>query len=323
MTDLLANLDCEARWSGVALPAAVAARISLYGAVVAALWRGDGGVTVWVPAPVDTARWLAVPGWSPPRVRVIPPAPPARTDAPPARADAPPPHFALAWANPHARPANDRRTGLSIAHALGVALPGARMVAAVAALDDLRGPWVAKAPWTSAGRDRVFGDGPPAGEARAALGKLLARHGALVVEPWLARRYDLGLCARVAAGGSVETDPPHVLLVDGRGRFTGIDLDASHVPAAHAARLTDIATRAGAELHGRTGYIGPITLDAFVHGDDELHPFCELNARYTFGAVARALGERLGTRRLGFGEPPPDAHVLVAPGPDRVAVWAS
>jgi hypothetical protein len=50
---------------------------------------------------------------------------------------------------------------------------------------------------------------------------------------------------------------------------------------------------------------------------------CELNARHTFGHVARALAARYGTRVLGFGSPPPDARILVAPGDDDpVTAWA-
>ena len=50
---LVANLDCEAAWAGVALPAAVRARISLVGALFAACAPGPGPHEVWLPAPID------------------------------------------------------------------------------------------------------------------------------------------------------------------------------------------------------------------------------------------------------------------------------
>jgi hypothetical protein len=53
----------------------------------------------------------------------------------------------------------------------------------------------------------------------------------------------------------------------------------------------------------------------------QLHPICEINARYSFGWIARAFASRLGTTRLGFSAPPPGATVLIAPGHDRVTAW--
>ena len=47
-------------------------------------------------------------------------------------------------------------------------------------------------------------------------------------------------------------------------------------------------------------------LDAFAHAAG-FHAPCEINARYSFGHVTRALG----ARRLGFGPPPPGATATV------------
>ena len=60
-----------------------------------------------------------------------------------------------------------------------------------------------------------------------------------------------------------------------------------------------------------------------AQGTLHLHPLCELNARYTFGWIALALGRRLGIRRLGFDPPPPAATVLIAPAADRVTAWCA
>src|SRR5262249_45564557 len=118
---LLGNLDCEARWSGAALPGAVQRRTSLYATLPAARAPDGARPEIWVPVEVDPARLIAHPRWTPPVVR-----------APP---DALPGAFDLAWADPAAAAANDRSRALAIAGELGVALPGARVVASLAELD--------------------------------------------------------------------------------------------------------------------------------------------------------------------------------------------
>jgi len=100
---LLGNLDCEARWAGVALPAAVQRRISLYATLLAACAPDDDRPEIWVPAEVDAARLCAHPRWAPPVVRW--PAPPEPL----------PGAFDLAWADPAAAAANDRSRALAIA----------------------------------------------------------------------------------------------------------------------------------------------------------------------------------------------------------------
>jgi hypothetical protein len=331
---LLGNLDCEARWAGIALPEAVRRRISLYGALFAACAPGEGPHEIWLPAPVDPARLLAHPGWSPPAVRT------GKTPA----------AFDLAWADPEAKPANDRSRTLAIAQALGVALPGARIVTSLEELDDhIAGfagrPWVCKARWTAAGRDRAHGIGGAGGALRARIRRLLERFGPLVFEPWLDRIADLGICGEIAADGQVTLVEPHRLVTDPRGQFLGIEL-APAVDPAIAEPLAATGRAAARLLATQTGYRGRFAIDAFVYvdprldprldprpdpgrsherdsGAQHLHPLCELNARHTFGWIAHALGRRLGIQRLGFDEPPPDAIVLIAPGADRVSAWCA
>src|SRR6185295_17180034 len=144
---------------------------------LAALAPPGQGVEVWAPAAVDPARLRSPPPWTAPAMRV---------GAPP-RADA-------RWADPAARAANDRRLALAVAAAHGAALPGQRTIASADEID-LPGPWVAKAPWTAAGRDRCRGAGPPTPEQRTRIERLLARGGALVLEPWCDRIADAGACA--------------------------------------------------------------------------------------------------------------------------------
>jgi hypothetical protein len=89
--------------------------------------------------------------------------------------------------------------------------------------------------------------------------------------------------------------------------------------------LAHTVEAAGTALHC-LGYAGPYTVDAFIYRDGAqvLHPLCELNARHTFGHIARALSARLGTHVLGFGTPPSDARILIAPSDDDpVTAWAS
>jgi len=306
-----ANLDVEAAWAGVTLPAKIRQRISLYASLLAALVPPEvtAPVELWAPAAVDPARLLAGRGWTPPAMRVgTPPAP------------------NLAWADPRARKLNDRRFALAIAAAEGAELPGARVIEAIAELAGVRGPWVCKAPWTTAGRDRCHGDGPPTLEQRTRLERLLAQFGALMFEPWCDRICDAGIVGFVLEEDSF-CAAPHGLVTDARGTFLGIDLATSGLLPAEAAYLAAIAAAVSRRLHDED-YLGGFSVDAFVYrgpdGARLLHPLCEINARFTFGHVAHALGARLGTTRLGFSStPPPDATVLIAPAGDGVTAWVA
>jgi hypothetical protein len=295
-----ANLDCEARWAATTLPLRVQQRISLLGALVGVLAPDRQDVEVWVPAAVDAER-IALPV----TMRV----------GTPARAD-------LVWADPLAKTVNDRRLVLELAARHGVGLPGARVITRVDEID-LPGPWVAKAPWTAAGRDRCHGEGPPSTEQRARLGRLLIMFGALVLEPWCERIVDAGVCATVGADGLVTAHPPHGLLVDARGGFVGIDLASPALEASERDQLAVTVAAAGALLADH-GYVGAFAIDAFAYRDGgarKFQPLCEINARFTFGWIARALQQRRGTTKLGFAEAPAGATTLIAPGDDRITAW--
>ncbi len=307
-----ANLDCESRWSGLPLPAQVQHRISLYGTLLGALAPDGAELELWTPAAVDRAR-LKLP-WQQ-----------ALRTGTPAHAD-------LAWADPGARAANDRRLAHAVAARHGMALPGSRVITTVsdladlADLGDLGGEWIAKLPWTAAGRDRCRGRGAPNAEQRTRLERLLASCGALVVEPWCDRITDVGVCATVEADGRVTAHPPHGLLSDARGGFLGIDLAGAVLEPAEHAQLETMVAAAGAAI-AETGYTGRFAIDAFAYRDGAVrrfHPLCEINARTTFGWIARAFAARPMTpapTRLGFGEPPPGSTVLITPGPDHVTAW--
>jgi hypothetical protein len=308
---IFANLDCEAQWGGGRLPQHVARRVSAAASVLAAFAPAGEPVEIYAPAAVAPERILV------PDVTM-------RTGTPP--------RWDLAWADPGAKAANDRRLALALNEQLGTSLRGARAIGSLVELDAHLAEmqparWVCKAPWTAAGRDRAHGEGATlSGDLRVYLGRLFERFGAVLFEPWLDRVRDIGVCAHVAADGRVDARPPHTLLSDPRGGFLGIDLAPPPLHDTDRERLTHTVDASGAALHG-IGYAGPFTVDAFVYRDgvaQSLHPLCELNARHTFGHVAHALASRFGARVLGFGAPPANARILVAPtADDPTTAWVS
>jgi hypothetical protein len=337
---ILANLDCEAQWTGTVLPAAVRQRLGAAAVLLAALPdatldaaldRARAPMPVHelvAPAAIDRSAISAAPGWTPPIVRAGSLGLHAAGGTAAAGVAAP---SDLMWAQPSARAANDRRlvfatpfapdAGL-IVHSLAELDAHLAAGAADAGHD---GRWVVKAAITSAGRDRWHGRGTAlTADARTRIARLIERAGAAVFEPWLDRLADLGVCARLAADGSTRAAPPHTLWSDARGGFAGIDLAPPPLDAADRATL-DRAVVAAAEALATAGYHGSFAIDAFAyrdrHGAARLRPLCEINARYTFGWVARGLARRLGTRTLGFGAPPAGAHVLVSTA--AVTAWAA
>jgi hypothetical protein len=349
-----ANLDAEARWAGITLPKAVLERLAALAPLVALVEDVEdveevaarGPVEVFAPAAVDPAR-----------IKLTTHAPVAMRIGVPARYD-------LAWAQPSAKAANDRRLNLRLHARLGTLLPGQRVVTSVDEIDSARGTWVCKAPWTAAGRDRAYGEGAPVGDNRTYVTRLLERFGALLYEPWCERLFDVGVCAHTDG----RKHAPHTLLSDARGGFVGISLAPPPLSPEESAQLDKVVDEARAELQ-REGYAGPFSVDAFVYraypvlaketyesklddGDSPtvasthldraaaeafiaaqpkpapdtmpieysiaetrlLHAPCEINARFTFGHVAHALAARYGAIRLGFGEVPPGATVLVDGG---------
>jgi hypothetical protein len=243
-----ANLDCEARWANQTLPRHVLEKISAAAVTLAAFAQnGAEAVEVWTPAEVDASRI---------RIKHVT----VRTGTPP-RHD-------LAWANPDAKAANDRRLALGVHERLGTLLPGQRGITSVDALATAQGRWVCKAPWTAAGRDRAHGEGAPTGETAVYLSRLIERFGAVTYEPWCERLFDLGVSARIDASGTVAADSPHELLSDPRGTFVGIGIGAPALSDDERAKLDRFIAEAGRALHA-IGYAGPFGIDAFVYRTEE------------------------------------------------------
>jgi hypothetical protein len=237
-----------------------------------------------------------------------------------------------------AKAANDRRLTLQVREQAGVSLPLATWIESATALHTHlqrvshqlgAGGWVCKAPWTAAGRDRVWGLGTDAAAVQRAE-TLLRSCGALIFEPWLDRIEDFGVLATVDAQ-RVTQRAPHRLLCNAQGGFAGIEVGTeANTPVAMstAERDTIVATveAAGATLR-ELGYCGPFTIDGFFYRAEQqrrLAPLCEINARLSFGWVALACTTRLGGTALRVGNQAPTsaAEVLLHPTAQApFAVW--
>ena len=209
-----------------------------------------------------------------------------------------------------ARRANNRALALDVARDLGVALPGARIIRSVAELaDHLRaagaaaargGHWVVKAPFSASARERLRGsgtrlDGPSLRRAE----RLLESYGRLLFEPWMERTCDVGRVA-IIDGSRLRVLPLHGLLVAPNGVFRGVELAGPERAPRGLEALEDSSYRcveAVAQRLRSLGYSGPFGVDAWQYrgtdGEVRFHPLGEINARMTFGLVARALVERL------------------------------
>ena len=194
-----------------------------------------------------------------------------------------------------ARRCNHRAFAFNLAHANGWSLPGARLITSLDELPRDSHQWIAKAPFSAAGRERVRFTGS---EHRTRLARLLARFGALLVEPWVDRVLDLG-CAGLV-GDTVRLFPPHRLDIERSGVFRAAVIDDSGATIAHPTFLTEVvdtAATAGDALRA-AGYRGPFSIDAYLWRDEagapRLQRLSEINARLTFGLVARAAAERAG-----------------------------
>lgn len=315
---ILANLDCEAEWTGTPLPAAVLTRLAALGTLLRAF---DPDVELLGPVPAARQpTGIAYRSFTLRDLSVSHTGGEVGTSGP-----------IVAWGATArregsgdvgiARACNDRRL------AVGLSEPGdARVVTTIEELEQVIAPWgewVAKATICAAGRDRVRRKGAIDAATRTRLARLLAPGGALVVEPWRARTLDLGQPGVVDARGEIALAPPHRLICDPGGGFRGVAIGPDPQVAPYADALADAGRRAGAAIAAR-GYRGPFVVDAFVHGDGELRAICEINARLTFGWVARAWAAHLGdgTLTLGRGAPPADATPLLLPGDaDDTSAW--
>jgi hypothetical protein len=206
----------------------------------------------------------------------------------------------LLWHLPTASPevvaaVNHRGFHLQVARELECALPGARMVESLADLERVPGPWVVKAPYSASGRSRyihreesVLTDP----KAHRTVERLFELHGPLLFEPWMERTADFG-CSALLTPSGLRVLGFHRQTVDLKGQFAGIEL-----PAEVPDRMKEVVEGVGRALQ-RAGYVGPFGIDAWEYrrpdGGLAFNPLGEINARMTFGLVARALAERQGS----------------------------
>jgi uncharacterized ferritin-like protein (DUF455 family) len=179
-------------------------------------------------------------------------------------------------------------------------------------------PVLVKAPWSTAGRDRVrYLGADDLASGRRWLERTLARHGAAVVQPWLRRVLDFSVLLTVQTDGAVLIEGLTRFATDDRGQYLGTVLGPSLAGLSPALvrfvagegggrwRLAEaldaVARFVGGELAAR-GHRGPAGVDAMVYADEggalRLHPLVEVNPRCTMGHVALALDDRV-TRKAG------------------------
>ncbi len=235
----------------------------------------------------------------------------------------------LVWNCPAAPPevvarVQHRGFAVRLADELGIGLPGTRLIRTLAELSNhlKSGPdrisrhreWVVKAAFSTAGRDRLRGRGHALeNESARRIERLLENCGELVFEPWMRRSVDFGICG-VVTENRIELFSIHRQIVSPRGQLQAIELVATRDTEAASeeerSTLRESAATVGHRLHD-AGYRGPFGIDAWrYHTDDgctRLMPLGEINARLTFGCVARAFAQKyapdgVDSVRLAFGK---------------------
>jgi hypothetical protein len=344
------NLDAEVTWARMdaaarrargekapspddprfALPEPVMRKISAAATLLRVFAQCDDDV-LWTPRPVDPSRMARVEWLPTPRLESGPV---------PETAD-------VWWGEPTevAARVNHRAFAFDVNWREFKTLPGSALVRTVEELVDAAGTfahehlilrssgaWVAKAPYSAAGRLRVRGRGGEVDEAaRVQAQRLLDLQGVLVFEPWVDRILDFGAASRVG-DGPMGSPVLHRLEVDGAGRFAGIAHPADGLDA-QAGTAVGYATRVASTALREAGYAGPFGIDGYLFGQGYIHCVSEINARWTFGMVAREamdlcrghLGvdddERLRLR-FGRGAAAPDSIPLLLPGDgDDTSAW--
>ena len=219
------------------------------------------------------------------------------------------------------RPRTIAGSPLAVQRALGALAPGARGVDH-RALDEpaaRRAPWVAKAPWTAAGRDRIHGNGPRrrrAARRGSPAARAVRRARRRAVARALARR---SACARIIEHRAASRPRRRTRCSPTRAAaFLGIDL-AEPPLAPRRARAARRARRRRRRRARALGYSGPFTVDAFVHTPGGL-PRAVRDQRAPLVRPRRPRARR--PARSASAPPPAGAHVLVAPtADDRLTAW--
>jgi hypothetical protein len=320
MRRILANLLSEDELAGrrASPPRSVLETVSRMAPLLRVFARE--GDRLWSPAPVDPESVPEIPGLPRPvfesgPLRDLPPVdevlawcetPAAAAHRggarPPSEISWDAPLHDLLWRLPTPSPSvvatvHHRAFSLQIAEEIGCALPGARMVESLAELEralQMAPPaWVVKAPLSASGRSRFIernGQALADPKARRTVERLFEIHGPLLFEPWMERTEDFGVSALLGPD-RLRIVGIHGQRIDRKGQFLGIDLHPG-LSGQDRDQLLRTVEEVAAALR-RASYLGPFGIDAWRYRRDDgaliLNSLGEINARMTFGLVARAL----------------------------------
>lgn len=258
-----------------------------------------------LPSPLRPTPW----GWGPDAVAALAPwlngPPPWRLDLKPLGGKA----QSAEWAR--AMPA-DHLSGQWRQDPEAIGRPLYDAEAVEIALEETLARWpraVIKGSMGSAGRDMIRVDEAErlayADTRGRWLARVLRRHGAVVVEPWLPKLADLGHQIEISDGGEIRSLGTGRFFTDIRGQYLGaalgpltLTLPTPLRPLADAleAALQATGQWLGAQL-AAAGHRGPAGIDSLLYRDPEgqirLKAVVEINARHTMGRVALALSARL------------------------------
>ena len=178
------------------------------------------------------------------------------------------------------------------------------------------GEVIIKADFGAAGREQIFiRDGTMRSQQGGWIDGVLGQQGTVVVEPRLAKTFDLSIHVDVKDDGTTKLVGWTRFLTDGRGQFigalvsriwsglSGADMSFIYGHGKYPRRLPDLfaelAEQVGRALF-REGYSGPAGIDALVYRNVDalrLKPIVEINPRWTMGRVALALRHRVNSAR--------------------------
>jgi hypothetical protein len=143
----------------------------------------------------------------------------------------------------------------------------------------------------------------------------LARHGGLIIEPWLEKQLDFSAHVDIDERGNVEFRGITRFWTDRRGQYRGHligrivdDLDNDLIQLWHkdktgwADQLKDAALGVGKTAF-ESGYYGPLGIDAMTYGTKaatKLRPLLEINPRWSMGRVALSVQRKLAAKHCGI-----------------------
>ncbi|MGB1891098.1 MAG: DUF455 family protein [Candidatus Latescibacterota bacterium] len=200
---------------------------------------------------------------------------------------------------------------------------------------------VIKAAIESSGRGQIHARGGRLrSQQRGWLENVLARHGQVVVEPWLDKALDLSLHFDIDGDGQVHVAGWTRFFTDQRGQYrgtfvsqmvAGLDDETKkflYGDGRDPRRLRRLGEQLSAHLGSslaEVGYVGPVCVDALVYrcrGGLRFKPIVEINPRTSMGRVALSLRQRVNSARTALWLVV-TAREAQAAGYASLAEWAS